>query len=378
MNALIRFWLAACLAAATTAQSAEPIRAEPIRIGVIASLTGPSAESGEYTVNASRMAAEAINQAGGVLGRPIELIIEDNQSTNPGAVLAFSKLISKGSLTAILGPIRSTEMQAILPMIAKAGVPTMMGASETGLTHSGNRWLFRTRPNDSYSSRVMADFGVKTLGLRQWAIVHSTDSFGANGAKALIEAFKVHAIEPRLVQGYTNNSQDFTAAILAVKKSGAEAIATYMTLQTDVGIFSKQMRQLGLTLPLVGSPSIAGVSARSLAGDALHGTYAIVDFTVDANQAAQLFSKNYRNRFKVDPDFFASWAYDAIHIAATGIRASGSIEPEALRKSILNITGYVGAQGRYAFDENGDGLHGYNVVKNENDRITFIKRIEFR
>ena len=138
------------------------------------------------------------------------------------------------------------------------------------------------------------------------------------------------------------------------------------------------MRQLGLTLPLVGSPSIAGVSARSLAGDALHGTYAIVDFTVDANQAAQLFSKNYRNRFKVDPDFFASWAYDAIHIAATGIRASGSIEPEALRKSILNITGYAGAQGRYAFDENGDGLHGYNVVKNENDRITFIKRIEFR
>src|ERR1700682_4328702 len=150
------------------------IAADPIKIGVVNEITGVQAQAGEFTVNGIKLAQEEINAAGGVLGRRIELQIEDNQSTNPGTVLGFSQIGGRRAIAVIVGPIRSTQVQAASPTIAKSGIPTMIGGTDTSLTHVNNRWLFRARPNDSYSSRVIADFGVNTLRLKKWAIIHST------------------------------------------------------------------------------------------------------------------------------------------------------------------------------------------------------------
>jgi len=215
------------------------------------------------------------------------------------------------------------------------------------------------------------------LKLKKWAIVHSTDAFGSGGKNSLVAALKEIGVEPVLIQGYTNNSQDFTPIVLAVKKSGADLLATYMTNSPDVGIFAKQLRQLGLTLPWVGSPSIISVTALNLAGDALYGTYGIADFTTDANDVTKAFTKKYKDKYGLNPDTFASWAYDSTHLLARAIKAAGGTEPEALRKAILSIKGYQGVEGNYAFDENGDGLHGYNVVKNDGGKIVFMKHVEF-
>ncbi len=351
--------------------------ADTLKIGVVNEITGPQAEGGLFTVNGLKLAVDEINKAGGVLGKQLELRIEDNASTNPGTVLAFSRLVSEGGLAGIVGPIRSTQIQAIAPTIAKAGIPTMIGGSEPGLTHMNNRWVFRARPNDSYSSRVIADFGVNTLKLRKWAIVHSTDAFGTGGKNALVAALKDLGVEPVLIQGYTNNSQDFTPIVLAVKKSGADVMGTYMTNSPDQGIFAKQLRQLGVNVAWVGSPTTISVTALNLAGEALYGSYAITDFTTDANDATRAFTKKYRERYNLTPDTFASWAYDALNVLVAAIKAAGTTEPEAVRKAILAIKNYQGVEGRYEFDEFGDGLHGYNVVKNDGGKIVFIKHVEF-
>lgn len=369
-------WLAgvvlAGLAMFPTAQAAEPIR-----IGVVNEITGPQAEGGRFTVNGIRLALEEINQAGGVLGRPVELRIEDNASTNPGTVLAFTKLFSDKSLAGIIGPIRSTQVQAASPAIAKSGIPTMIGGSDVSLTRVNNRWVFRIRPNDNYSSRVIADFGVNTLKLRKWAIVHSTDAFGAGGKTALVAALKAQGVEPVLVQGYTSNSQDFTPIVLAVKKSGADIMGTYMTNSPDQGIFAKQMKQLGVSIAWVGSPTTISVTTLNLAGDALYGSYSVTDFTVDATDVTRTFARKYREKYNMNPDTFASWAYDAMHVLVRSIAKAGTTEPEAVRKAILATKGYEGVEGKYEFDEFGDGLHGYNVVRNEAGKIVFIKRVDF-
>lgn len=351
--------------------------ADTLKIGVVNEITGPQAEGGMFTVNGLKLAVEEINKGGGVLGKQLELRIEDNASTNPGTVLAFSRLVSEGGLAGIIGPIRSTQIQAIAPTIAKAGIPTMIGGSEPGLTHMNNRWVFRARPNDTYSSRVIADFGVNTLKLRKWAIVHSTDAFGTGGKTALVAALKTLGVEPVLIQGYTNNSQDFTPIVLAVKKSGADVMGTYMTNSPDQGIFAKQMRQLGVNIAWVGSPTTISVTALNLAGEALHGSYAITDFTTEASDVTRAFTRKYRDRYDLTPDTYASWAYDALNVLVMAIKAAGSTEPEAVRKAILAIKGYQGVQGRYEFDEFGDGLHGYHVVKNDNGKIVYIKHVEF-
>jgi len=352
------------------------IAADPIKIGMVAPLTGPLAESGRYATQAAKLAVEEINRSGGVLGRQLELLIEDDQSTNPGVVLAFSKLAGIAEIPAFLGSIRSTQVHAMAPDVLKLGKPVMIGGTDPALTHMGNPWLFRFRPNDSYSARVMADYGANVLGKRKWAIVHSTDAFGTAGMKSLAEALKGMGIEPVLIQGYPNNSQDFTPIALAVKRSGADVMGTYM-FETDQGIFAKQMRQLGVSLSWVGSPTTVSTTALKLAGPALYGSYAVTDFNKDSSAAAKAFATKYEAAYKLSPDFLAAWTYDAVHGLAHAIDNAKSLEPEKIRQAILATKGYEGVEGTYNFDKNGDGLHGYNVVKNNNGTIVFDKHIDF-
>jgi branched-chain amino acid transport system substrate-binding protein len=366
-----------CAVTALTALSASAQAADPIKIGLMAESTGPNAEAGVYQINGAKMALEEINKAGGVLGRQLELRIEDNQSTNPGSVLAVSKLTSGGDLSALIGSVRSTQIQAVAPTVMKAGLPMMIGGTDYGLTHSNNPWIFRARPNDGYSAKVIADFGVNTLNLKKWAIVHSTDAFGNGGKNNLVDALKAMNITPVSVQGFTSNSQDFTPIVLAVKGSGADVLSSYIANSTDVGIFAKQLRQLGVKAQWVGSPSVSTDTAMKLAGESLHGTYSIADFAVGSSPEAEAYAKKYKEKYNIEPDLYSAWSYDSVNILALAMKNANSTKPEDIKKAIHNIKGYKGVEGTYTFDKNGDGLHGYNIVKNENGKIVFVKHIDF-
>ncbi len=351
--------------------------ADPIRIGLVAEITGQAAEAGVYTVNGAKLAIEDINKAGGVLGRQVELHVEDSQGSNPGAVLAFTKLFSRKDIPVIVGPIRSTQIQAASPSIAKAGIPVMIGGTDPSLTRVNNRWVFRCRPNDLYSSKVIAEFGVKDLKLKKWAIIHSTDAFGNGGMNALTAELKTFGIDPVLVQGFTNNTVDFTPVVLAIKRAKPEVIGTYIPFSTDQGIFAKQLQQLGVQPAWVGSPTTVSETAMKLAGSALHGSYAVTDFNAGANEVARTYARNYRERYKIDADNYSAWTYDAVSLLALAMNNAKSTEPEAVRNALVSIRGHVGTEGTYHFDESGEGVRGYNVVKNDNGKVVFIKRVDF-
>jgi branched-chain amino acid transport system substrate-binding protein len=268
-------------------------------------------------------------------------------------------------------------VQAASPTIAKAHIPAFIGGSDPSLTRVNNPWIFRIRPNDLFSSRVMAEYAVKTLKGSKIAIVHSTDTFGSGGKNALVEALKAYGIEPVLIQGYTSNSQDFTAIVLAIKKSGADLLATYMTNAPDVGIFAKQLRQLGVSVPWIGSASLATDTAVKLAGEALWGTYTVSDFVIESNEESRAFAKKYRARHGSDPDLFSGWAYGAVYLIKHAIEKAKSTDPEAMRQALLSTRGLRGVEGIYDFEPNGDAVHGYNVVRNEKGKIVFIQRVDF-
>jgi branched-chain amino acid transport system substrate-binding protein len=352
-------------------------QAATIKIGMCAPVTGPAAESGGYAIKGAKLALDAINKAGGVLGKQLELIVEDDQTTNPGIVLAFSKLASQPDIVAFLGSIRSTQVHAMSPDVIKTAKPVMIGGTDPNLTHMGNQWLFRFRPNDSYSGRVIADYGVTTLGKKKWAVLHSTDAFGTAGGKALTEALGKLGAPPILDQGYANQSQDFTPVVLAIKQSGADILGSYFTFENDLGIFARQLRQLGVTIPWVGSPSIVNITALKLAGPALYNTYGVADYAEDSSEGSKAFGKIYRDAVKVAPDNQSSWPYDAINVLANAIKTAGSTDPAKIREAILATKKFPGAEGEYNFDQNGDGLHGYNIVKNDKGTIKFDKHIEF-
>jgi len=369
--------IVAGIAAPHIITSARAQSAATIKIGMCAPVTGPAAESGGYAIKGAKLALDAVNKAGGILGKQAELVVEDDQTTNPGIVLAFSKLAAQSDIVAFLGSIRSTQVHAMAPDVLKLGKPVMIGGTDPNLTHMGNQWLFRFRPNDSYSGRVIADYGVNTLAKKKWAVLHSTDAFGTAGGKALSAALEKLGCPAVLDQGYANQSQDFTPVVLAIKQSGADILGSYFTFENDLGIFARQLRQLGVNIPWVGSPSIVNITALKLAGPALYNTYGVADYAEDSSEAAKTFAKAYRDLVRVAPDNQSSWPYDAVNVLAAAINKAGSTDPGKVREAILSIKKFPGAEGEYNFDQNGDGLHGYNIVKNDKGKIVFEKHIEF-
>lgn len=362
---------------ALTAPAIVARAADTIRIGVTSPQTGAAAQSGQFMRDGIKQALDAINARDGVLGRRLETVVADDQTTNPGAVLAFSRLASNPSIVAFIGSIRSTQVQAMSPGVLQAGKPTMIGGTDPRLTHQGNKWLFRCRPNDTYSAKTIAAYGVQTLGHKRWALVTSTDAFGTGGHQALTAALKELGVTPVLQQGYSNQQADFTPTVLQIRSAAADLVASYFTYETDLGVFARQLRQFGVRVPWLGSASIVDTSALQLAGAALYDTYGVADYAVDASAASKAFGADYQKLYGQTPDNQSSWAFDAVNLLALAITNAKGTDPEAIRTAMLGIQGYKGAEGTYDFDQFGDGLHGYSVVQNQGGKIKFIKYVEF-
>jgi branched-chain amino acid transport system substrate-binding protein len=350
-------------------------QSKPIKIGQIIAMTGEAAESGKYHKQGAELAVEQINAAGGINGRKLTVVLEDDQTTNPGAVAAFQKLMEDPEIVMIITPSRSTQIQALLPTINEAKFPAAIGGTNYGLTHSGSQWVFRFRPHDGMSAKVMAKYLVEDLGQKKVAVVHASDAFGNGGRDLVVPAVKALGAEVVFVQGYNNGEKDFTAVVQGLKKSGATGLATYMTFGTDLGVFARQMKQLGVDVKWVGSPSITAVDSRNLAGDALYGTFAVADFHVDASPASKAFATAYKAKYNQEPDFYAAWTYDAIIVFAEAMKKAPDLKGESLRKAILSIKKLPGAESEYNFDENGDGLDSYHVVQNDKGAIKMVRTL---
>ncbi|HEX7512268.1 MAG TPA: ABC transporter substrate-binding protein [Candidatus Methylomirabilis sp.] len=350
-------------------------QAKPIKIGQIIPITGEAAESGKYHKQGAEIAVDKINAAGGINGRKIQIVLEDDQTTNPGGVAALQKLLEDKEIPMILSSIRSTQVQAMLPTINEAKIPVAIGGTNYGLTHSGSQWVFRFRPHDGMSAKVIAKFIVEDLKQKKVGIVHASDAFGNGGRDMLTPAVKELGGEIVFTQGFNNQEKDFTAVVQGLKKSGATALGTYFTFGTDLGVFARQLKQQGVDVKWVGSPSITGVDSRNLAGDALWGTYGVTDFHVDASPASKAFATAYKAKFGQDPDLYASWCYDAVIVFAEAMKKAPDLKPDNLRKAILSIQKFPGAEGEYNFDQNGDGLDHYNIVQNEKGNIVYFKTL---
>jgi branched-chain amino acid transport system substrate-binding protein len=387
MTSIVRF-LAPAFGAVLAATAAA--RADTIKIGLLADLTGPD---GPHPVveefNGARLTVEDINKAGGVLGRPIELIVGDlhevgdRQAMQANALSAFSKLAAQPDIIAFIGPNYSLLIHALAPEVMKAAKPMMIGGQDPKLTHMGNSWLFRCRPNDTYSTKVMAALGVDTLQRKQWAIAYVNDPYGNSAKDALTEELKQLGVEPVVLQSIDNDqgaAASLERFVQSAKTTGADLIASYLTgpgsFASPVAL-AKDLRQNGVQAVWIGSPTTTSTDALKRAGADLDGAYAVTDFAPKASPVAETFAQRYQGAYNIAADQWSAWTFDAMNLLAMAIASARSTDPDKIRTAILAIRGYAGAEGPYNFDPNGDGLHGYNVVHNENGSWVFVKHVEF-
>jgi|GEM_PF-6779934 len=170
---------------------------QPIVIGLVTEVTGPQAGTGDNQTNGIKLAFDEVNQKGGIKGRQIKLVIEDDASTPPGTVNAYNKIIADQKPVATFIPNFANFDMAVEPAIKKAGIPAITGASGPGVTAVGNPWIFRVRTNDDIMGKLAAEYAVKEMGAKKIAILSVTGEMGAGASKVVKETLEKLGLAPR-------------------------------------------------------------------------------------------------------------------------------------------------------------------------------------
>lgn len=337
----------------------------PIRIGEATALTSEYTVVGQYLSNGTKMAVDEINKAGGVNGRQLQLVQEDSANTNPAAVNAINKLIDSDNVVAIMGPDLSTQDFAVAPIINKAKIPFFVQGTNATLLNN-NPTYFRLRPDDGLAAKAAAKFAVESLKKTKVAVTHDSDDFGVGGAKLIIQAVKDLGGTVVDEESYNSNDKDLAAQLTNVKNKGAEVIIDWGHPSQSATI-QRQNKQLGINLPIVGSPGMGMPATMDLAGDASNGTYVVIDGvpTQSKDQKVQDWVKKYQALYKADPDFHASAAYDGVYLLKQAIEKAGSTDPAAITKAMLTIKDYQGMANNFTFKD-GNGAHQIVIVELQN------------
>lgn len=376
-------FLAAAGAAATGAAFGFPAIAgaapAPIRLGSIPCLTGANALLGQQEHEGVLLAIDEINRRPDKVygGRPFELVEEDATNDNQAAVAALNKLLGE-NVDAIVNPVLSTQVQAMAPVMKSREIPWMTGGTAVRNTTLGVPGMFRLRASDGITAAAMTSFAVKEKHARRVAILHASDAFGTGGADQIVANLKKLGLDPVANEQYPKEAKDFTAEILKLKQSGADAVLMYIQNPSDTAIILQQMRSLGLTIPLIGSPSLANQTALETAGKNANGAYAAVDFIVGFNSnVATRFITSYYNRYHHQPDVGSGsgWVYDAVNMLAHVYRKQKSSDPKQTIASLKALRGWEGVLGRFECDGEGNMVHAVSIGQVADQKLHLVKKV---
>ena len=214
----------AVLVAAASVFAGHAYSQDAIKIGVTQPLTGAFAASGNYVTEGAKLAEAAINAAGGVLGRKIQLVIEDNKSNPTEAVATAEKLIAKDKVPVMMGAWSSTLTLAVMPKLMEYGVPMLVETSSSGkITVSGNPWIFRISPTSEMEARAFTGY-VKTLGIKKADFLATNNDFGLGASKEFAEMLKSSGAQVGVVETMDPKATDFSAQLAKIKASGGDTL----------------------------------------------------------------------------------------------------------------------------------------------------------
>jgi len=348
--------------------------ADEIRIGISTSITGNFSVEARYYVNEARMFEKEINQAGGINGKNLRIVIVDNQSTNPGALNSLNKAVDQDNVLALIGPVKSTQILAMSDAVKAYGIPMMVGGTNATITRQGNPWLFRCRVSDAIVAPTLIKYVKDEMKLTRVGMIHSSDAFGTGGGDLLEEHAKASGLTVVARERFNLQDRDFTAQLLALKTAGAEVMIPYSAGHEELARIIMQYRQLGTPFQYLGPPATSTKTLLDLAKESVEGLIGFADAVPNMNEANRRFINAYRKEFNADPDMQASWEYDALNILINAIRKAGE-DRAKIREAILATQGYEGVYGMYNFTPDGEGLHGGPLAIIKNGKPTLVKMV---
>lgn len=359
------------LAAALPAQ-------ETIKVGEFASLTGKEAAFGQSSHKGTLLAAEEINAAGGLLGRKIELITEDNQSKQGESATAVKKLISRDKVIAILGEVASSRSLEAAPIAQKEKVP-MISPSSTNprVTEMGN-YVFRVCFIDPFQGTVLAKFAKNTLKAKRAALLTSVSSAYSVGlAKFFREQFLADGGVIAVEQKFSEGDKDFKAQLTAVRAAGVDAIFV-PGYYTEAALITKQARQLGLHVPIFGGDGWEAPALIELGGKAVEGVFYSTHYSPEIpTPEVQGFVQKFRARFGGEtPDAMAALGYDSMLVLADAIRRAGTTNGPALRDALAATKDFHGITGKTTLNAQRNAEKAAVIITVKDGQFKFVETVE--
>jgi branched-chain amino acid transport system substrate-binding protein len=350
---------------------------DTIKIGEFGSLTGDNASFGTSQNNGVQMALEEINAAGGVLGKKIDLTVEDNETKQGETTTIARKLISQDHVVAIIGEVASSKSLEAAPICQASKIPQIAtAATNPRVTQTGD-YIFRVCFTDDFQAVVIARFVLEKLKLNKIAFMTDVkqdysvgltniarDYLTKNGATIVKE------------QSYSSGDKDFRAQLTDLKGAAPDVIII-TGYYPEAALIAKQARQFGIKATLVGGDGWDGSSLIPVGGKAIEGAFFSNHFSVeDTSPIVQTFVQKYKQKYNAVPDAFAALGYDAMKILADAITRAGSPDPEKIRAAIQETENFPGVSGKITIGKDRNAQKSAVIITIKDGAYKYAETIE--
>ena len=364
------------LTALVTFAAAVTLRAQDeIPVGEFASLTGGSASFGQSSHKGTQLAIDEINASGGVLGKKLKLISEDDQSLAGQPATIMRKLISQDKVVAVLGEVASSKSLEAAPICQQNKIPMISPASTNPKVTEVGDYIFRICFIDPFQGTVMSKFALSKSYKRVAVLTDVKQDYAVGLAEFFMKHFKENGGEIVKEQKYSTGDKDFKGQLTSIKAAKPDAIFV-PGYYGEVSLIARQARQLGIKVPLLGGDGWVGESLLKVAGNALDGSFFSSHFSgEDKDPTVQAFVKKFQAKYGSVPDDMAALGYDSAMILADSIKRAGSTDGAKLRDAIAATKNFSGITGVITIDEKRNASKSAVILTIENGAMKFLQTV---
>ncbi len=370
--------LSACGKAPSPAVEKAPPTPPPVKgipVGAFLPLSGAQAAFGQSALAGMKLAVKEWNAAGGISGKPVDLVIRDTESDPERAAQAVRELVEKEKVVALLGEVTSESSLKAAPVAGELGIPMISpGSTHSKLTAAGPM-IFRVCYSDLFQGLIMSKFA-RSIGVSSAAILWDPDSeYSADLVASFEKDFLDHGGKIGAKETYRKGSVDFASALQAIKAAQPEVIflPSYFT---DAAKIIRQARTLGLDQPFIGTDGWESQEFLSAGGEAVNNTYFASHFSAgEPSEKTAAFVKSYHEANGGDPLALAALGYDSVDFLADGIRRAGGTDPAAMQASLAATSGFEGVTGTITLDAERNPSKSGIVVRVSDGKFNYLETV---
>ncbi len=353
-------------------QTSQMPKTETRQLGAILPLTGSAAQIGIWQQRGIELAIEQLNQNLTSPAKPFQVIYEDSQGDPKTGVAALQKIISIANPPVIFSGLSSVS-SAVLPILERHQIVSMLLAvSLPGITERSS-WAFRCHLGSDNEAEAMAAY-LATTPIRRIAVAYINDEFGVGAVAVFRQVAENKKLVVTATEAYSKEASDFRTLLTKLRRTNPDAIYVIGYVNSSV-LLIKQLRELGMRVPVLGNLTLSLPSFLQLGGQALEGAiFTVTPFDIQQQESSQLksFVRTYRARYREEPNVYAAFAYDAMMMVA---QAAQNQEFSALRirEGLLEISDYQGILGKLNVEPNGEIEFPTRIVQNQGGAIVPVE-----